>query len=229
MTLDILENSESIKLAHEHLFNSLFKNSINSGKFKVNYEYYNGLELKNFIEESDIYCLKEKKFWFTHIQMNNRILYAFGVDVPKENDLNNPILVIDFSIKGMNKNTLTVFAIDNDSDLYVLLRVNYNKLRDSLKNLWVLSERIQAVEEDKKRYFINFGQLNQSNFLENFTNIIDEIRNVKSSRQVSSDKLSTNRSESLSKKSCVLCSETFSEIELIYDTNLNKLIEENPL
>ncbi len=33
----------------------------------------------------------------------------------------------------MNKNTLTVFAIDDDSDVFVLLRVNYNKLRDSLK------------------------------------------------------------------------------------------------
>ena len=140
MKLDILENSQGIKLADDNLFNSLFKHSTNFGKYKVNYEFFNGLKLQNFSEESDIYYLKEKEIWFSHISQYHRFLYAFGVGFPKKNDLNTPIFVIDFSKDGINKNTLTAFAVNNNNDIFILLRVNYNNLRDSIKGFWKLSD-----------------------------------------------------------------------------------------
>ena len=68
MSLDILENNDSIKFADDDFFNLLFKHSTNFGKGKVSYEFYNGSKLQNFTEKSDIYCLKENNIWFSHIQ-----------------------------------------------------------------------------------------------------------------------------------------------------------------
>lgn len=226
MTLDILENSDSIKLANDDIFNSFFNHSTYMGKYKVNYEWYNGLELQKFSEESDIYCLNDQKIWFSHIKENQRFLYAFGIDTPKGDHLNEPIFVIDFSVKGVNRNTLTTLAIDDNSDIFVLLRVNYNKLRDSFHGFWTLAERIQAIETNNKKYFINLGQLNQQNFLENFTKIINDMGNIKNLIPDSTIELSTNTSNMT--KSCILCSKTFSKLNLEYDSNLNKLINENP-
>ena len=227
MTLDILENSESIEFADGDLFNLLFKHSKNFGKVNVIYEFYNGSKLQNFSEESDIYCLKENNIWFSHIQKSGRIFYAFGVDIPKNDDLNTPICVIDFSIKGVNRNTLTTFAVDDSSNIYVLVRLNYNQLRDSFNSFLLISERIQALEVDKKYYFINLGQLNLPNFLEMFTKFVDEMGNIKTSNSESNTESNVDN-EDMNKKSCVLCSKKFSKIDLKFDSCFNDLIKDNP-
>ena len=193
MKLDILQNSQSIKLADDNLFNLLFKHFTNLGKYDVNYEFFNGLKLQNFSEKSDIYYLKEKKIWFSHISEYNRFLYAFGVDFPKKNDLNIPIFVIDFSNNGISKNVLTAFAVDDNSDVFILLRVNYNNLRDSLRGFWNLSERIQATEIDEKKYFINLGQIDEPDFLEKFTKIIEDMAEIKNLKIDSNKELSNNK------------------------------------
>ena len=71
MTLDILENSNSIELADLDFLNLLFKHSINFGKGKVIYEYFNGSKLQNFTKETDIYSIKEKNIWLQIRIYNN--------------------------------------------------------------------------------------------------------------------------------------------------------------
>ena len=156
----------------------------------------------------------------------NRIFYALGVDVPKNDDLNTPICVIDFPIKGLNRKTLATFAVDDNSNIYVLVRLNYNQLRNSYNSFLLISERIQAIEADKKYYFINIGQLNRPNFFERFIKFIYEMENITSNFESHIE--STINTEDINKKSCVLCSKKFSKIDLKLDSPMNTLIKENP-
>jgi hypothetical protein len=227
MTLDILENSNSIELADLDFLNLLFKHSINFGKGKVIYDYYNGSKLQNFTKETDIYSLKEKNIWFSYIQENNRFFYAFGSGSINNINSNTPFCVIDFPTNGVNRNCLGAFAITDNSDIFVLISSNYNKLRER-KSLLIISERIQAIETNNKKYFINLGQLNHPNFLNNFIKFLNEMGNIKFSNSESTPKVHGINMEDKTQKSCVLCSKKFSKIDLKYNSYLNTLIKENP-
>lgn len=227
MKLNVLENPSSIKIVDNKFFRLLNDFSVKFGKTKVIYEFFDGFGVQNFRENGNVYRLKEKNIWFSHTQKDKRSLYAFGLQDPKLDDLNVPLCVLDFSMEGLEKNTVATFAEDEDNNTFILIRINCLKLRGKPFNrVLIEKERIKVTEGNKKRYFISLGQLNSSNFLENIEEFLEEMDRI---TPADSDNL---RSENTDKKEdssncCVLCGKTLSELEITQYPELNLFLNEN--
>jgi len=176
MPLEILQNRYRIKLADDDFFISLFTKSEKFGECQVVYESFNGLSINYFYKNTNIYYIKHTNLWFSHIQIKNRSSYAFGFGIAKKHDSNIPTIVVDFSMEEIDNNCFGAFA-DNEGIVSVLLRVNYGKIRkQSIKGVLTSIQTIQAIEEDKKRYFMNLGQVNNPEVLENIEKLVLDIK-----------------------------------------------------
>lgn len=228
MKLNVLENPKSIKMADNNFFRLLKDSSVKFGRISVIYEFFDGFGVRNFHEDVNVYSLKEKNIWFSHTQKDKRSLYAFGLNEPKLNDSNLPLCVLDFSMEGLEKNTLATFAEDEDNNPFVLIRVNYSELRGSPFNgVLIEKERIKVLEGDKKRYFISLGQLDNSNFLENIEEFLEEMDRI-----TPTDLDDNLGSEDTDKKEnngsyCVLCGKILPELEKTQYPELNRFLNEN--
>lgn len=229
MKLNVLENPKSIKMADNNFFRLLKDSSVKFGRISVIYEFFDSFGVRNFHEDVNVYSLKEKNIWFSHTQKDKRSLYAFGLNEPKLNDSNLPLCVLDFSMEGLEKNTIATFAEDEDNNPFVLIRVNYSELRGRLFNgVLIEKERIKVLEGDKKRYFISLGQLDSSNFLENIEEFIEEMDSI-----TPTDLDDNLGSENTDKKEnngsyCVLCGKILPEVEQTQYPELNRFLNENP-
>lgn len=177
MTLDVLENRYRIKLADDDFFNLLLTNSDKLGEHKVVYQLFDGI-IQIFYENTTIYSIKNSNLWFSHLHKNNKSLFAFGVETPKTNDSNMPVCVIDFPTEGIDNNCIGAYG-DENGNVSILIRVNYQKLRKiPTNNILTSPERVQATENGKKRYFITIGQLNQPDILPNLMEFIEEMGRI---------------------------------------------------
>ncbi len=229
MNLNVLENRTSIKIADENFFNLIHDSSVKFGKSEVLYESFDGFRIQHFYEDATIHCFK-KNIWFSYTHKYKRSFYAFGVDKPKMDDLNIPLCVIDFSMEGVGKNSLAAFAEDDNGNLFVLVRVNYPELREtSFSGVLIEKERIEVLEGDKKRYFINLGQITEPNFLENIMEFIEEIyRITPSDLDEQGGTYDKNLDVNHENESCVLCGKNLPKIKLTQDSQFNLFMDENP-
>ncbi|SCG85432.1 hypothetical protein [Methanobacterium congolense] len=229
MKLNVLENPSSIKISDNNFFRLLKDSSVKFGRISVIYEFFDGFGVRNFHEDVNVYRLKEKNIWFSHTQKDKRSLYAFGLNEPKLNDSNLPLCVLDFSMEGLEKNTIATFAEDEDNNPFVLIRVNYPELRGRPFNgVLIEKERIKVLEGNKKRYFISLGQLDSSNFLENIEEFLEEMDRI-----TPTDLDDNLGSENTDKKEnngsyCVLCGKILPELEKTQYPELNLFLNENP-
>ncbi|KAF5062763.1 hypothetical protein DSECCO2_301500 [anaerobic digester metagenome] len=229
MKLNVLENPTSIKIADNIFFRLLKDSSVKFGKTKVIYELFDGFGVQNFYEDVNLYCLEEKNIWFSHTQKDKRSLYAFGLNEPKMYDSNMPLCVIDFSMDSIEKNTIATFAEDGDKNIFILIRVNYPELRGRPFNgVLIEKERIKVLEGDKKRYFINLGQLNETNSLENIEEFIEEMDRITPTDL--DDNLGLENTDKKENKGsyCVLCGKILPEVEITQYPELNLFLNENP-
>lgn len=144
MTLDVLENRYRIKLADDDFFNLLLTNSDKLGEYKVVCQLFDGI-IQIFYENTTIYSIKNSNLWFSHLHKNNKSLFAFGVETPKTNDSNMPVCVIDFPTEGIDNNCIGAYG-DENGNVFILIRVNYQKLRKiPINNILTSPERVQAT------------------------------------------------------------------------------------
>ena len=229
MKLNVLENPSSIKIADNNFFRLLKDSSVKFGRINVIYEFFDGFGVRNFHEDVNVYRLKEKNIWFSHTQKDKRSLYAFGLNEPKLNDSNLPLCVLDFSMEGLEKNTIATFAEDEDNNTFILIRVNYPELRGRPFNgVLIEKERIKVLEGNKKRYFISLGQLDSSNFLKNIEEFIEEMDRITPADL--DDNLGSENTDKKENKGsyCVLCGKILPELEITQYPELNLFLNENP-
>jgi len=176
MPLEILQNRYRIKLADDDFFKVLFSNSKKLGNYEVLYEFYDGNDIQIFEHKNAIYSLNNSKVWVSHYQKHKRSFFALGMDINNSNESNIPICVLDFSTIGNDNQCFGAYA-DNEGIVSVLLRVNYGKLRkESIKGVITSLKTIQAIEDGKKRYFINLGQITNPEILENIEKLVFDIK-----------------------------------------------------
>ena len=226
MSLTVLDNQFRIEIANDDFFNTLFNSSIKSIKGKVLFQIYKDKKLEYFYTVTDMYILKTIGFWFSRIENDNRFIYVFGVNEPKDTDSNIPICTIDFSISGINKKTAGVYGQDKHGNVSVLYRVNQDLNLKSFE-LEFKGKWIQAQESYKNNYFILMGNLNQ-NFLDSFKNFLVEFeQNVIDSKH--EPIIGDNPSNSLiSFKSCLRCDKVINSSKSNYYSIISELDIENP-
>ena len=227
MTLDVLENRYRIKLADDDFFNLFLKNSEKLGKHQVVFQLFDGI-IQIFYEKTIIYSINNSNLWISHLQKNNRSIYAFGVGEPKINATNIPVCVIDFPTEGIDNSCMGAYA-DEEGSVFILIRVSYQKLRKiSTNNFLTSPERVQASEKGKKRYFITLGPINQPEILENVIKFVQEMGKITDHNQefyidLEDEKIGDSdiTSEDDDMKSCVLCGKPLSNSELDLEDEVN--------
>jgi len=218
MPLEILQNKYRIKLADDDFFKALFNNSEKFGEFQAIFESFNGLIINYFYENTNVYYINEMGIWFSHVQHNTRSFYAFGINEPKKDETNIPTCVVDFPMEKIDDNCLGAYA-DNNGNVTILIRINYQKLRKkSISDILTGQKRTQALENGKKRYFINLGPINEQELLDNIRNFVYEMESITDHSQILVD-LKDSKSNyskfgvSESKRKRFLKAETKPEVE----------------
>lgn len=187
MPLEILQNRYRIKLADDDFFKALFSNSKKFTGCQVVFESFNGLIINCFYENTNVYCINDTNIWFSHVQHNNRSFYAFGINEPKKDETNIPACVVDFPMEKIDDNCLGAYA-DNNGNVSILIQINYQKLRKrSISGILTGQKRTQALEYQKKRYFMDLGPINEPELLENIRHFVYEMEKITDHSQILAD------------------------------------------
>ena len=226
MSLTVLDNQFRIEIANDDFFNVLFKSSVKSIKGKVLFQITKDNKLDYFYNNTDIYILNSLGIWFSYIENDNRLIYVFGVNEPKNSDSNIPICTLDFSISGINKNTTGVFAQDEHGNVSILYRVNQQDLTHKSFELEFKGDWIQAQEEFINNYFIFIGNLDK-NFLDFFNEFIIAIE--QSYKDIKTEDIigEKNLDNLLNIHSCLICDKVITSEKSEYDAIISTLDVEN--
>lgn len=193
MKLNVLKNPYRIELANEDFFNALTKSSVNFGKYKVAYEYFEDNTKKNFHEESDIYFFKDQNIWFSHITRDYRSFFAFGLDEPKTEDYNFPSYVLDFSINENDFNCKGIYAQDEKAKVSVLLRNNDTEVVKKFYSQITNSKLSKVCEFNMEYYFFvicNLHDLRLKEKIKDFIFTMEMISHSNAQDELADEKLS---------------------------------------
>lgn len=196
MTLDLLKNENKIEIAEKKFFDLLSISSTKLSEKNVIYEFYDDSKLHFFHETSQIYHIKEINVEFSRIKKQDRIFYAFWLGKCDLNNLNLPILTLDFSLKPLDGNSLGVFADDIIGKIHILIRRNIGELRPNLYKNLPKQNQIYAFEGEKRHYFINLGKLkSSSNLLNNIKNFLQQLNKIKNDKMDNGNNISQNMND----------------------------------
>lgn len=122
----VLENSIRLEIANKKLLNELYRNSSKKEYTKVLFNVLDNNKEKVFVRQGDLYHFNDYDIWFMYQNEFNKFIYAFGIGEIRVNEINTPVIVLDFPA---NKEEITNSAFIQGEKGYVLLvyKGNYPK------------------------------------------------------------------------------------------------------
>ena len=208
-------NNQQIKQYQNRLFYKLFATLPGVKKAnEFNKESNFDFEVNNF------YFFKNKDFWFTRSEKEDKYLFLFGVrDKPLKNISGNDVcLIIDFDKNiQFNNDCLGLFSIKN-SQIHILINFELLKEKYPYFNTNLKITNIKSFDDSLDLQVIDLGNLDDDVFIDNLEKLINECSIRKSSKEVKEPASQKIKNDS---DMCELCSKKKSDYKI--DSNLNNL------